>query len=57
MNAKKIFSIPVTVTVDFIVSRIGPIASSLLPMDHFGPNRDTIKLTPAASGIENMKNI
>ena len=32
-----------TVTVDFIVSQIGPIAPILLLVDHFEPIRDTIK--------------
>ena len=36
----------------FIVSRIGPIAPLPLPLDHFGPNCDTIKSTVAARGIE-----
>ena len=45
MRIKKsvlIQSISVATTVDSMVSRIGPIASSLLLLDHLGPIRDDI---------------
>ena len=37
------FSITVAATVDFSVSRIGPIVTLLLLVDHLGTIRDTIK--------------
>ena len=48
-----IFSIPVAVTADFMVSKIMPIAASLF--DQFGSIRDTIKSTVAATMIYKMK--
>ena len=35
-----------------MMARIGPIATYLLLVDHFGPIRDTIKSMVAATGIE-----
>ena len=40
-------------TLDFIVSRIGPIAPLLLLVDHFETIQDTIKSTLVATEIEN----
>ena len=48
------FSISVTTTIDSIVSRIGPIAPSLLLVDNFEPIRNTIKSSLAATGIEKI---
>ena len=45
-------SIPVAATVNFKVSRIGPIAPLLILVGHFGLIRDTIKSTVAATGTE-----
>ena len=39
-------------TVDFMVSRIGPIAPLLLLVAHYGPICDTIKSTVTAKGIK-----
>ena len=46
------FSVPVAVSVDLMVSKIGPIASLLLLIHHFGPFRETIKPIVAVAGIE-----
>ena len=45
-----IFSIPVTASVNFMVSRNGQIATLLLLVNHFGPIRDIIKSTVALTG-------
>jgi len=42
-------------TIDFIVSRIGPIVPSLLLEDHFGPIRDAIKSTAGTEKIKTLK--
>ena len=44
-------------TIDFIVSRIGPITPLLLLLDHFGPIRDTIKSTVTAKRWNKWKTL
>ena len=50
------FFICVAATVDFMVSRISPFSPLLLLVDHFGPIRDTIRSTVAATEIGKNKN-
>ena len=45
----------VAATVDFMVSRICPIAPLLLLLDHYGPIRDTIKSTVSATRSKKAK--
>ena len=40
-----------------MVSRVGPIVTLLLLVDHFGPIRGTIKSTEAVTGTEEIKTI
>ena len=49
------FSISEAATAHFMVSRIGPAATLLLQVDHFGPIRETNTSTVADTGIEKMK--
>ena len=49
-----ISSIPEATTVEFIVSRIGPILPLLYLVDYFEPIFDTIKLTVVATGIDKI---
>ena len=50
------FSRPITAKGDFMVSRMCPILTLLFVVKHFGPFRNTIKSTEAATGIEEIKN-
>ena len=46
-----VFSFLVAAKVDLMVTWIGPITPLLLLVDHFGPIRDTVESSVAATGI------
>ena len=52
-----IVSIPVSFMVDIMVSWIGPFATILFLVEQFGPIRDTVNSTVAATGIENVRTL